>query len=106
MYEAACEVSIDPDRLSFTEAMFQLCEMIPFAQIMEPQDAVPLRKRLEHKIGAVVLTARLLRVNRREVKHVYNNYKPNKRNLSPPEPFQPRHRFDDFVDMVSPLATS
>jgi len=106
MYEAACQVGLDPDRLSFTEAMFQLCEMIPFAQIMEPQDAVPLRKRLEHKIAAAVLPARLLRVNRREVKQVYNKHKPKKRYLPPPEPFEPGQRFEDFVQMVDPLAPS
>ncbi len=104
MYDAACQVGLDPDRLSFTEAMFQLCEMIPFAQIMEPQDAVPLRKRLEHKIAAAVLPARLLRINRREVKQVYNKHKPKKRHLPPPEPFEPRQRFEDFVQMVDPLA--
>jgi len=106
MYEAACQVGLDPDRLSFTEAMFQLCEMIPFAQIMEPQDTVPLRKRLEHKIGATVLPVRLLRVNRREVKQVYNKHKPKKRNLPPSEPFEPGQRFEDFVQMVDPLAPS
>jgi len=106
MYEAACEVGVDPDRLSFTEAMFQLCEMIPFAQIMEPQEATLLRKRLEHKIGAIVLPARLLRVNRREVKQVYNKHKPKKRHLPPPEPFELGQRFEDFVQMVDPLAPS
>ena len=104
MYEAACQAGLDPDRLSFTEAMFQLCEMIPFAQIMEPQDTIPLRKRLEHKIAAAVLPVRLLRVNRREVKQVYNKHKPKKRNLPPPKPFEPGQRFEDFVQMVDPLA--
>ena len=103
MYEAACQAGLDPDRLSFTEAMFQLCEMIPFAQIMEPQDTIPLRKRLEHKIAAAVLPVRLLRVNRREVKQVYNKHKPKKRNLPPPKPFEPGQRFEDFVQMVDPL---
>jgi hypothetical protein len=103
MYEAACEAGIDPDRLSFTEGMFQLCEMIPFAQIMEPQASQPLRKRLERKIARQVLPPRRLRVNRREVKQVYNKYKPKKRNLQPPEPFEPEQRFEDFVQMVDPL---
>src|SRR6266480_3068752 len=102
--EAACQAGLDPDRLSFTEAMFQLCEMIPFAQIMEPQDTIPLRKRLEHKIAAAVLPVRLLRVNRREVKQVYNKHKPKKRNLPPPKHFEPGQRFEDFVQMVDPLA--
>src|SRR5205809_2497330 len=53
MYEAACEASVDPDRLSFTEGMFQLCETIPFAQIMQAQDAEPIRRRLQRDISAV-----------------------------------------------------
>src|SRR5438046_9572785 len=103
MYEAACEAGVDPDRLSFTEGMFQLCEMIPFAQIMEPQDAERLRKRLQCKIRQVILPPRLLRVNRREVKQVYNKYKPKKRSQPPPQPFEPGQRFEDFVEIVEPL---
>src|SRR2546428_6256561 len=72
MYEAACEAGIDPDRLSFTEGMFQLGEMIPFAQLMQPQASQSLYKRLERKIAQKVLPPRLLRVTRREVKQVYN----------------------------------
>jgi hypothetical protein len=102
MYEAACEAGIDPDRLSFTEGMFQLCEMIPTAQIMEPGAVEPLRKRLQRKIRQVVLPPRLLRVNRREVKQVYNKYKPKKRTQPPPHPFEPGQRFEDFVEMVDP----
>jgi hypothetical protein len=103
MYEAACEAGLDPDRLSFTEGMFQLCEMLPQAQIMQPEDAEPLRKRLQLKIRQVVLPARLLRVNPREVKQVYNKYKPKKRDQPPPEPFLPGQRFEDFVEMVDTL---
>ena len=103
MYEAACEAGVDPDRLSFTEGMFQLCETIPFAQIMQAQDAEPIRRRLQHDISAVILPARLLRVNRREVKQVYNRHKPKKRHLPPPESFLPEQRFEDFVQMVDPL---
>jgi hypothetical protein len=103
MYEAACEAGIDPDRLSFTEGMFQLCEMMPTAQIMEPGDGERLRKRLQRKIRQVVLPPRLLRVNRREVKQVYNKYKPKKRNQPPPQPFEPGQRFEDFVEMVDSL---
>lgn len=103
MYEAACEAGVDPDRLSFTESMFQLCETIPFAQIMQAQDAEPIRRRLQRDMSAVILPPRLLRVNRREVKQVYNKYKPKKRNLPPPESFLPEQCFEDFVQMVDPL---
>jgi hypothetical protein len=103
LYDAACEAGIDPDRLSFTEGMFQLCETIPFAQIMQAQDAEPIRRRLQRDISAVILPPRLLRVNRREVKQVYNRHKPKKRHLPPPESFLPEQRFEDFVHMVDSL---
>ena len=77
--------------------------MIPTAQIMEPGDGERLCKRLQRKIRQVVLPPRLLRVNRREVKQVYNKYKPKKRNQPPPHPFEPGQRFEDFVEMVEPL---
>ena len=77
--------------------------MIPTAQIMEPGDGERLCKRLQRKIRQVVLPPRLLRVNRREVKQVYNKYKPKKRNQPPPHPFEPGQRFEDFVEMVDPL---
>ena len=51
-----------------------------------------------------VLPARRLRINRREVKQVYNKYKPKKRQLPPPEPFDPEDQFLDFVDLLDPLA--
>jgi len=51
----------------------------------------------------VILPPRLLRVNRREVKQVYNKYKPKKRHLPAPESFLPEQRFEDFVQMVDPL---
>src|SRR5260370_4312988 len=103
MYEAACEAGVDPDRLSFTESMFQLCETIPFAQIMHVQDAEPIRRRLQRDISAVILPPRLLRVNRREVNQAYNRHKPKKRNLPPTSSFLPEQRFEAFVQIVDPL---
>ena len=46
-----------------------------------------------------MLPERHLRINRREVKQVYNKYKPKKRHLPPPEPFEPHEQFEDFVLM-------
>jgi hypothetical protein len=51
-----------------------------------------------------VLPPRRLRINRREVKQVYNKYKPNKRDVPPPAPFDPEDHFLDFVDLLDPLA--
>ena len=99
------EAELDPDRLSFTEGLFELTEMISLALTLEPEEATkPLLERLRHKMAQHVLPARRLRINRREVKQVYNKYKPKKRQLPPPEPFDPDDQFLDFVDLLDPLA--
>ena len=103
---AAVETELDPDRLSFTEGLFELTEMIDLALTLEPEEATePLRARLRHKMAQHVLPARRLRINRREVKQIYNKYKPKKRQLPPPEPFDPEDQFLDFVELLDPLAS-
>src|SRR5205823_12731104 len=80
MAQAAVEAELDPDRLSFTDGLFELTEMISLALTVEPEEATePLLKRLRHKMALHVLPVRRLRLNRREVKQVYNKYKPKKR---------------------------
>ena len=102
--EAAVEAELDPDRLSFTEGLFELTEMMSLALLLEPEATEPLLKRLRFKMAQHILPARLLRINRREVKQIYNKYKPKKRDLPPPEPFGPEEQFLDFVEMLDPLA--
>jgi Transposase DDE domain/Insertion element 4 transposase N-terminal len=103
--QAAVQAELDPDRLSFTEGLFELTEMISLALTLEPKEATePLLARLRHKMAQHVLPARRLRINRREVKQVYNKYKPKKRQLPPPEPFELEEQFLDFVDLLDPLA--
>src|SRR5207248_8048627 len=98
--QAAVEAELDPDRLSFTEGLFELTEMISLALTLEPEEATePLLARLRHKMAQHVLPARRLRINRREVKQIYNKYKPKKRQLPPPEPFDPQDQFLDFVEL-------
>jgi hypothetical protein len=105
MAQAAMEAGLDPDRLSFTEGLFQLTEMIDLALTLEPEEATaPLLKRLRHKMTRTVLPPRHLRVNRREVKQVYNKHKPKKRDVPPPKPFEPDEQFLDFVQLLDPLA--
>src|SRR5206468_2834956 len=71
--QAAVEAELDPDRLSFTEGLFELTEMISLALTLEPEEATePLLRRLRHKMAQHVLPARRLRINRREVKQIYN----------------------------------
>ena len=103
---AAVEAELDPDRLSFTEGLFELTEMIDLALTLEPEEATArLLTRLRHKMAQHVLPVRRLRLNRREVKQVYNKYKPKKRLMPPPEPFDPEDQFLDFVDLLDPLAS-
>jgi hypothetical protein len=91
--------------LSFTEGLFHLCEMIDLALILEPEAICSLLLRLYEKLVRKILPVRQLRINRREVKQVYNKYKPKKRDLPAPKPFEPHERFLDFVDLLDPLVT-
>jgi hypothetical protein len=103
--QAALEAELDPDRLSFSEGLFELTEMLDLALTLEPEEATaPLLTRLRHKMAQHVLPPRRLRINRREVKQVYNKYKPKKRQMPPPAPFEPEEQFLDFVDLLDPLA--
>jgi len=79
--------------------------MIDLALLLEPEKATEsLLGRLRHKLARKVLPARRLRINRREVKQIYNKFKPKKRNVPPPAPFEPDEQFLDFVDLLDPLA--
>ncbi len=103
MAQAALKAELDPDRLSFTEGLFHLTEMIDLTLILEPEATEPLLKRLYEKLAYKILPPRHLRINRREVKQVYNKYKPKKRNVPVPKPFEPHEQFLDFVDLLDPL---
>lgn len=107
MAHAAVEGALDPDRLSFTQGLFVLTETLDLALLFEPAQATePLLRRMRAKMVCQLLPERRLRVNRREVKQVYSKYKPKKRNLPPPEPFEPEEQFLDFVELLDPLATT
>jgi Transposase DDE domain/Insertion element 4 transposase N-terminal len=105
MAQAAVEARLDPDRLSFTTGLFVLSEMLDLALILRPEEATePLLRRMRENMVRQVLPPRRLRVNRREVKQIYNKYKPKKRDLPPPPPFEPEAQFLDFVALLDPLA--
>jgi len=105
--QAAVEAELDPDRLSFSEGLFELTETISLALTLEAEEATgPLLERLRHKMARHVLPVRCLRINRREVKQIYNKYKPKKRQMPPPEPFDPEDQFLDFVEVLDPLASA
>jgi hypothetical protein len=104
--QAALEAALDPDRLSFTEGLFELTGTISLALIVEPEEATEyLLKRLRYKMALHILPVRRLRINRREVKQVYHKYKPKKRQMPPPAPFDPGNQFLDFVELLDPLAS-
>jgi hypothetical protein len=106
MAQASVEAELDPDRLSFTEGLFVLTETLDLALILEPEEASePLLRCMRQHMVRQLLPERRLRVNRREVKQVYNKYKPKKRHLPPPQPFEPEDRFLDFVALLDPLAS-
>ena len=101
MYHSALQADLDPDRLSFTEAVFQICETLSD----ERGNEEPARhrwhtERLLQRLRRNLLPERHLRINRRELKQVYRKYKPKKRALPPPKPFEAGERFEDFVVIV------
>ena len=107
MYRSALQADLDPDRLSFTEAVFQICEAVSDERgeaEQEPALQCWRTERLLQRLRRNLLPERHLRINRREIKQVYKKYKPKKRGLPPPEPFQPEEQFLDFVELLDPLA--
>ena len=101
MYQAALEADLDPDRLSFTEAVFQIGEAVADERGEEPPALQQWRAgRLRERLRCHLLPERRLRINRRELKQVYQKYKPKKRNVPPPKPFEPGECFETFVVIV------
>lgn len=100
MHQAACEADLDPDRLSFTEAVFQISEAVAEMAVADPRHRAWLLDCLLICLRRRPVPPRRLRVNRREIKQIYNKYKPKKRDQPPPKPFGPDERFEDFIQLV------
>ena len=101
MYRSALQAELDPDRLSFTEAVFQMCEAVADERgEQEPALQRWRTERLLQRLRRNVLPERHLRIHRREIKQVYKKYKPKKRDVPPPKPFAAGERFEDFVVIV------
>src|SRR2546428_2779255 len=101
MYRSALQAELDPDRLSFTEAVFQISEAVTDERgEQEPAEQQWRTERLLQRLRRNLLPERRLRINRRELKQVYQKYKPKKRNVPPPKPFEPGERFEELVVIV------
>ena len=101
MYRSALQAELDPDRLSFTEAVFQLCEAVADERgEQEPALQRWRTERLLQRLRRNLVPERHLRINRREIKQVYKKYKPKKRDVPAPKPFAPGECFEDFVVIV------
>jgi hypothetical protein len=102
MYRSALQADLDPDRLSFTEAVFQICEAVAYERGEQGAAGQPWRtERFLQRLRRHLLPERRLRINRREIKQVYQKHKPKKRAVPPPKPFEPGERFEDFVVVVT-----
>lgn len=96
--QAATELQVDPDRISFTAAMFHLKEAIGMSQLFEPSALPELIVRLRHLLMVEPLVPqRRLRVHRRELKLFGQKFPRKKREIPPIEPFGPEETFLDFV---------
>jgi hypothetical protein len=103
MYRSALQADLDPDRLSFTEAVFQICEAITDERGEAELPSAVQRwrtERLLQRLRRTLLPERRLRINRREIKQIYKKYKPKKRDVPPPKPFEPGMRFEECVVIV------
>jgi hypothetical protein len=75
MHEAALQVGLDPDRLSFTKALSLICDAIPEFQMVAPEQHPALYRRLLRDIARHRLPERDNRVNPRVVKRKMSNFR-------------------------------
>jgi len=74
MHEAALQVDLDPDRLSFTHALNVIADAIPEFQIVAVEQLDHLYTRLVHDIADGRIPERRLRSNPRVVKRKMSNF--------------------------------
>jgi len=100
MHRAACQAGVDPDRLSFTDAVFVLSETTRELAQVEREQQEPLRQEMCARLTAHVLPARRLRANPRALKKLYRKYKRKSPNQPVVPPFDPKDQFLDFVVLL------
>lgn len=74
MHEAAMEADVDPDRISFTQALSVVREAIPEFQMTAPEQLPRLYRRLLHDMVDELLPPRRARTNPRVVKRKMSNF--------------------------------
>jgi len=100
MHQAACQAEVDPDRLSFTDALFVLGETTRELAQVEREQQEPLRQEMYARLTAHVLPVRRLRANPRVLKKLYRKYKRKSPNEPAVPPFDPKDQFLDFVVLL------
>src|SRR5260221_14193813 len=101
MYRSGVEGELAPDRLSLTEAVFQISEAVADQC---GQEGVALQQhahRLRQRLRRNRLAERHLRINRREIKQVYPKPTPKRSAGPPPRPFEPRNPFEGFCGVAT-----
>jgi len=100
MLQAAQQAQLDPDRLSFTDAIFVVTETTRELAQVQADEQVDLRAHLLSRLAADPLPPRRLRSNPRVLKKLYRKYKRKPRDAVPVPPFDPNDRFLDFVVLL------
>jgi len=98
MLDAATQADLDPDRLSFTNALRLICSAIPEFQLVAPDQHSLLYQRLLRDIARFILPQRDNRCNPRVVKRKMSNFK-----LKRPEHAHPPRPKSSFADAIAIL---
>ncbi len=75
MLEAAQQANLDPDRLSFTNAVHLIAEAIPFFQLFDPASQAICYQSLLRELARLRLPARVTRANPRVIRAKSTNFK-------------------------------
>ena len=100
MHQAACDAEVDPDRLSFSDALFVVAETTRELAQVQPEHREDLRREMRDRLTAHLLPQRRLRANPRVLKKLYRKYKRKSSNVSAFPPFEPTAQFLDFVILL------
>jgi hypothetical protein len=100
MHQAASTAQVDPDRLSFVEAVFQVSETTRELAQLHPREHEALRRQLLERLLIPLLPPRRLRSNPRVLKKLYRKYKRKPHDAVPVPPFDPHDHFLDFVILL------